>query len=170
MYRVASQTLRDAGYTHYEISNYAQAGFECRHNSVYWRNGAYYGFGMGAASYIQGQRFSRPRSRETYRQWLDRYVAQGGVLEKTALSVEDRLFETFMVGLRRTQGVNLEDLAQRFGAVWVDPVWDALQPYQEKGWVLKSEGSLRLSDPEGFLFSNTILVALWEALSAQGLG
>jgi putative oxygen-independent coproporphyrinogen III oxidase len=170
MYRVASQTLRDAGYTHYEISNYAQTGFECRHNSIYWQNASYYGFGMGAASYIQGQRFSRPRSRDTYRQWLDRYVAQGGVLEKTVLSVEDRLFETFMVGLRRTQGVNLENLAQRFGTVWVDPVWDALGPYQNKGWVLKSEGCLRLSDPEGFLFSNTILVALWEALSAQLLG
>jgi putative oxygen-independent coproporphyrinogen III oxidase len=169
MYRVASQTLRDAGYTHYEISNYAQAGFECRHNSIYWQNAAYYGFGMGAASYVEGQRFSRPRSRDTYRQWLDQYVAQEGVLEKTALSVEDRLFETFMVGLRRTQGVNLEDLAQRFGNAWVDPVWDALGPYQDKGWVLKSEGSLRLSDPEGFLFSNTILVTLWEALSAQSL-
>ncbi len=169
MYRVASQTLQGAGYAHYEISNYAQSGFECRHNSVYWRNGSYYGFGMGAASYAQGQRFSRPRSRETYRQWLDQYVAQGGVLEKTALSVEDHLFETFMVGLRRTQGVNLKDLAQRFGTVWVDPVWDALQPYLDKGWVLRSEGRLRLSDPEGFLFSNTILVALWEALSAQSL-
>jgi putative oxygen-independent coproporphyrinogen III oxidase len=169
MYRVASQTLRGAGYTHYEISNYAQAGFECRHNSVYWRNGAYYGFGMGAASYVQGQRFSRPRSRDTYRQWLDGYLAQGGVLEKTVLSAEDHLFETFMVGLRRTQGVNLKDLAQRFGTVWVDPVWDALQPYQDKGWVLRSKDCLRLSDPEGFLFSNTILVALWEALSAQVL-
>jgi coproporphyrinogen III oxidase-like Fe-S oxidoreductase len=74
-----------------------------------------------------------------------------------------------MVGLRRTQGVNLKDLAQRFGTVWVDPVWDALQPYQDKGWVLRSKDCLRLSDPEGFLFSNTILVALWEALSAQVL-
>ena len=170
MYRVASQTLQVAGYAHYEISNYAQPGFECRHNSVYWRNGAYYGFGMGAASYVQGQRFSRPRSRETYRQWLDQYIEQAGRVEQTTLSVEDQLFETFMVGLRRTQGVNLKDLAQRFGTVWVDPLWDALQPYLDEGWVLRSEGSLRLSDPEGFLFSNTILVALWEALSAQRLG
>jgi putative oxygen-independent coproporphyrinogen III oxidase len=169
MYRVASQTLQNAGYTHYEISNYAQVGFECRHNLVYWRNAAYYGFGMGAASYIQGQRFSRPRSRETYRQWLDGYIAQEGVFEKTALSVEDRLFETFMVGLRRTEGVSLEDLARRFGTVWVDPVWEAMQPYLNRGWVLRSQSSLRLSDPEGFLFSNTILVALWEALSSQVL-
>jgi putative oxygen-independent coproporphyrinogen III oxidase len=171
MYRVASQTLQTARYGHYEISNYAQPGFECRHNLVYWRNASYYGFGMGAASYVQGQRFSRPRSRETYRQWLETYIEQAGALEKTTLSIEDHLFETFMVGLRRTQGVNLKDLAQRFGTHWVEPVCKALQPYEEKGWViLRPEGTLRLSDPEGFLFSNTVLVALWEALSAQFLG
>jgi putative oxygen-independent coproporphyrinogen III oxidase len=170
MYRVASQSLQAAGYVHYEISNYAQPEFECRHNLVYWRNASYYGFGMGAASYIQGQRFSRPRSRETYRQWLETFMEQAGMFEKTTLSVEDHLFETFMVGLRRTQGVNLKDLEQRFGPGWVEPLWEALQPYQDKGWVLRMpEGSLRLSDPEGFLFSNTILVALWEALSAQSL-
>lgn len=171
MYRVASQTLQAAGYGHYEISNYAQPGFECRHNMTYWRNASYYGFGMGAASYVKGQRFSRPRTRETYRQWLDTYVEQGGALEKAVLSIEDHLFETFMVGLRRTQGVNLKDLAQRFGTHWVAPMCEALQPYQEKGWViLRPEGTLRLSDPEGFLFSNTVLVALWEALSVQSLG
>lgn len=171
MYRVASQTLQAAGYGHYEISNYAQPGFECRHNLTYWRNASYYGFGMGAASYVKGQRFSRPRSRETYRQWLETYLEQAGELEKTALSIKDHLFETFMVGLRRTQGVNLKDLAQRFGPRWVEPVCEALQPYEKKGWViLRPEGTLRLSDPEGFLFSNTVLVALWEALCAQFLG
>jgi putative oxygen-independent coproporphyrinogen III oxidase len=171
MYRMASQTLQAAGYGHYEISNYAQPGFECRHNLTYWHNASYYGFGMGAASYVQGQRYSRPRSRETYRQWLETYLEQAGELEKAVLSIEDHLFETFMVGLRRTQGVNLKDLAQRFGASWVEPVYAALQPYQEKGWaILEPEGTLRLSDPEGLLFSNTVLVALWEALSAQSLG
>jgi putative oxygen-independent coproporphyrinogen III oxidase len=172
MYRIASQALRGAGYTHYEISNYAQAGFECRHNLVYWRNGSYYGFGMGAASYGQGQRSSRPRTQQTYRQWLERYMEKGGQLEEPLTSVEDQLFETFMVGLRRTQGVNLQALALRFGSIWVEPVVRALQPFQEQGWVQygSEEGCVQLIDPEGFLFSNQILVALWEALSSEGLG
>ena len=46
---------------HYEISNYAQPGHQCRHNRVYWENRPYYGFGMGAASYVEGKRFTRPR-------------------------------------------------------------------------------------------------------------
>ncbi|MDY7021626.1 MAG: radical SAM family heme chaperone HemW, partial [Cyanobacteriota bacterium] len=51
MYRLAQKMLTQAGYTHYEVSNYAQPGYECRHNLVYWRCLPYYGFGMGAASY-----------------------------------------------------------------------------------------------------------------------
>jgi putative oxygen-independent coproporphyrinogen III oxidase len=165
MYRLASQVLPTAGYAHYEISNYAQPGFECRHNLAYWENASYYGFGMGAASYVQGQRFSRPRSRETYAQWLETYLQNEGRIEEPITTQNDHLFETFMVGLRRTQGVNLNHLRQRFGSKFIEPMLQRLQPYQAKGWViLTPEEGMRLSDPEGFLFSNTILVALWEAL------
>jgi putative oxygen-independent coproporphyrinogen III oxidase len=166
MYRLASQTLQTGGYRHYEISNYAQPGFECRHNLVYWRNASYYGFGMGAASYLQGKRFSRPRSRANYAQWLETYIEQGGYIEAPITSANDHLFETFMVGLRRTQGVALSALAQRFGTAFIEPLLQRLQPYRESGWVeLTPEDDLRLSDPEGFLFSNVILVAVWEAIA-----
>ncbi|HCF27176.1 MAG TPA: coproporphyrinogen III oxidase, partial [Cyanobacteria bacterium UBA11049] len=50
MYRLAQQTLTRAGFQHYEVSNYAKPGYQCRHNRVYWENRPYYGFGMGAAS------------------------------------------------------------------------------------------------------------------------
>jgi putative oxygen-independent coproporphyrinogen III oxidase len=166
MYRLASQTLQEAGYKHYEISNYAQSGFECRHNLVYWQNASYYGFGMGAASYVHGKRFSRPRSRESYAQWLGTYIEKGGYIEAPITSANDRLFETFMVGLRRTQGVALNALGARFGSAFIQPLLQRLKPYRENGWVeLTPEGNLRLSDPEGFLFSNVILVAVWEAIA-----
>ena len=47
MYRTAQQHLTAAGYDHYEISNYAKPGYQCRHNRVYWENRSFYGFGMG---------------------------------------------------------------------------------------------------------------------------
>jgi oxygen-independent coproporphyrinogen-3 oxidase len=68
MYVLAGEKLALAGYQHYEISNYAKPGYQCRHNRVYWENRPYYGFGMGAASYLHQQRFTRPRkSRELFR-------------------------------------------------------------------------------------------------------
>lgn len=78
MYRLARQTLTSAGYEHYEISNYARPGYQCRHNRVYWENRPYYGFGMGATSYVQRQRYSRPRQRQTYYQWVESLAAAGG--------------------------------------------------------------------------------------------
>ncbi len=169
MYRLASEMLQSAGYHHYEISNYAKPGFECRHNLVYWRNGSYYGFGMGAASYVQGQRFSRPRTRTTYGKWLQHYIAHQGCLDEPVTSHADRLFETFMLGLRRSQGVNLNALGQAFGPDAIAALRLSLGTYQAQGWVnFTSKGHLCLTDPEGFLFSNTVLVSIWETVLANG--
>jgi putative oxygen-independent coproporphyrinogen III oxidase len=74
MYRTAQQTLSSAGYEHYEISNYAKSGSQCRHNLTYWQNQSYYAFGMGAASNLEDYRFTRPRKTQEYYQW----VADGG--------------------------------------------------------------------------------------------
>ena len=79
MYQLAQQVLTSAGYEHYEISNYAQAGYQCRHNRVYWENRPYYGFGMGAASYVDGQRFTRPRKTREYYSWVQELIGSRGV-------------------------------------------------------------------------------------------
>lgn len=166
MYRTASEVLRAAGYAHYEISNYAKAGYPCAHNQTYWRNGSYYGFGMGATSYLQGQRFSRPRSRVDYAQWLTTYLQQEGRVDCPVTSPSDRLFETLMLGLRCAEGVNLKTLSQQSDRPLLDLFTDVLEPDRIKGWVeLTTEGTLRLTDPDGFLFSNSVLVSLWETLS-----
>jgi len=70
MYRLAREILTGAGYEHYEISNYARDGYQCRHNRVYWENRPYYGLGMGAASYVEGLRLTRPRKTQEYYQWV----------------------------------------------------------------------------------------------------
>ena len=75
MYQMGQQVLTSAGYEHYEISNYAQRGHQCRHNRVYWENRPYYGFGMGAASYVEGKRFTRPRKTQEYYQWVQEFMA-----------------------------------------------------------------------------------------------
>jgi putative oxygen-independent coproporphyrinogen III oxidase len=182
MYRIAQQVLTGAGYKHYEISNYALPGHQCRHNRVYWENRPYYGFGMGAASYVNGYRFTRPRTRREYYAWVQQLMNAGGVLDSPEISAADVLLETLMLGLRLAEGVSLSRLTQQFGEKTLEQIWNALQPYYRRGWVevissdgepvnlqesqkLPLIGQLRLSDPEGFLFSNTVLADLFSQIA-----
>ncbi|MDZ7994849.1 MAG: radical SAM family heme chaperone HemW [Nostoc sp. EfeVER01] len=160
MYQMGQQVLTSAGYEHYEISNYAQPGHQCRHNRVYWENRPYYGFGMGAASYVEGKRFTRPRKTKEYYQW----VQAGGVIDCDVTPPKEVLLETLMLGLRLAEGLSLATLVEAFGEAKVEEICRCLQLYFEKGWVEITEGRLRLIDPQGFLFSNVVLAELFEKL------
>ncbi|MBE9186994.1 coproporphyrinogen III oxidase [Microcoleus sp. LEGE 07076] len=198
MYRLARSILTAAGYEHYEISNYALPGYQCRHNRVYWENRPYYGLGMGAASYVQGRRLTRPRKTQEYYQWVRSISATASettpkiegetqhdiyptIEQNLPVSENDILLETLMLGLRLAEGVSLSALTQKFTQQTVDRIWHCLQPYWRQGWVeivaadraiailhsdgkLPLSGNLRLSDPEGLLFSNTILADLFSNL------
>ena len=160
MYQVGQKTLTDAGYEHYEISNYAQPRHQCQHNRVYWQNRPYYGFGMGAASYIQGKRFTRPRKTQEYYQWLK----NGAVIDCEVTPQADVLLETLMLGLRLAEGISLNSLATNFGNHQVERIQSCLQPYFAQGWVKIVGDRLRFSDPDGFIFSNVMLAKLFEKL------
>ncbi|MFN7415048.1 MAG: radical SAM family heme chaperone HemW [Dolichospermum sp.] len=160
MYQLGQKTLTDAGYKHYEISNYAQPGHQCQHNRVYWQNRPYYGFGMGAASYIQGKRFTRPRKTQEYYQWLK----NGAVIDCEVTPQADVLLETLMLGLRLAEGISLNSLATNFGNHQVERIQSCLQPYFAQGWVKIVGDRLRFSDPDGFIFSNVMLAKLFEKL------
>ncbi|HBB35271.1 MAG TPA: coproporphyrinogen III oxidase [Cyanobacteria bacterium UBA8803] len=179
MYRLAQQILTTRGYEHYEISNYALPGHQCRHNRVYWENRPYYGFGMGAASYVGGYRFTRPRTRREYYAWVQQLIEAGGILDSPELEETDVLLETLMLGLRLAEGLSLYTLKEQFGEKTLEKIRKRVQPYYQQGWVevlettngeaialpaiekLPMTGQLRLTDPEGFLFSNTVLADLF---------
>lgn len=160
MYQMGQQVLTSAGYEHYEISNYAQPGHQCRHNRVYWENRPYYGFGMGAASYVEGKRFTRVRKTKEYYQW----VQAGAVIDCDVTPPKEVLLETLMLGLRLAEGLSLAALAEAFGEEKVEEICRCLRSHFEKGWVEVAEGRLRLIDPQGFLFSNVVLAELFEKL------
>jgi oxygen-independent coproporphyrinogen-3 oxidase len=166
MYRLAQNLLTEAGYEHYEISNYAQPGYQCQHNRVYWQNLSYYGFGMGAASYTNNQRVTRPRKRREYALWVETLAQNPGNLPAEPTSSQDQLLETLMLGLRLREGLDLQAIAQRFGTLVTEKLLTVLKPFAEKGWVNDTNPArIALSDPEGFLFSNTILSRLFAELS-----
>lgn len=179
MYRLAQRFLTSHGYHHYEVSNYAQPGHQCRHNRTYWENRPCYGFGMGAASYVGQQRLSRPRTRREYRQWVEQLADQ----EPAAIAPDsplEQLHDRLMVGLRLAEGIDLSDCSE---AIW-NQLLDCLQPHIKKGWVILESTSvqvrvkttealpgrrLRLSDPEGFLFSNQVLIDIFHVFNDPAL-
>lgn len=177
MYRLAQKMLTAAGFEHYEVSNYAKPGYQCRHNRVYWENRPFYGFGMGATSYIGGDRISRPRKTREYYEWVEEEKWKQA--ESNHASSSDVLLDTLMLGLRLAKGLSIPALTQQFGQEAVTKIWQCLKPYYHKGWVavepgaiddfaaatLPSTGRIRLTDPEGFLFSNVILVSLFDELT-----
>jgi putative oxygen-independent coproporphyrinogen III oxidase len=162
MYRTAQQILSSAGYEHYEISNYAKSGSQCRHNLTYWQNQPYYAFGMGAASNLENYRFTRPRKTQEYYQW----VADGGNWRVDPTPTADRFLETLMLGLRLARGVSLQAIESEFGIDRVNSLLKCLQRYRHQGWVeivvsANKDRYLRLSDPEGLLFSNVVLTEIF---------
>jgi oxygen-independent coproporphyrinogen-3 oxidase len=161
MYSLASEKLALAGYQHYEISNYAKPGYQCQHNRVYWENRPYYGFGMGAASYLNQQRFTRPRKSQEYFAW----VKEGCVIDVEKNSFTDNLLETLMLGLRLAEGVDLQAIEANFGWEIKKTLLEVLEPHRRRNWVIfNGDSRVRLSDPEGFLFSNLVLTDLFDQL------
>ena len=103
-YSALCSVLASAGYHHYEISNFAQPGFEARHNSAYWRHVPYVGLGPGAHSFL-------PSVRKWNRPDLQSYLAaaQGGdftsVQERETLDADQLTLERIMLGLRTSNGL-----------------------------------------------------------------
>ena len=171
MYRHASNRLAAAGYAHYEISNHAQAGYESQHNLTYWRTQPFYGFGMGATSFLQQQRINRPRTRNAYYLWLRALPHTGAHPAPNPpplpSSPNDRLLETLMMGLRLQEGISLTALNAEYSPTLITQVITILHRYQKQGWTEISPDRIRLTCPEGFLFSNIILIALFQALDIE---
>lgn len=162
MYKVAHALLTRAGYRHYEISNYARPGYECRHNLTYWRNQPFYGFGMSATSYVNQWRWDRPRKIRAYMEM----VQQKNYPPPVAETINDRLFDTLMQGLRLAEGLSIAELRQNFGAATIERVSQHLSPFVSKGW-LKIDDRLRFVPLEGWLFSDVVNMSLYELLVGE---
>jgi len=104
MYEHAIETLTAHGYRHYEISNFAKPGFECRHNLVYWRNENYLGVGAGAHSHWNGQRWSNPNC-------IEQYLETAKFIRRFPAEAKPDRRETLFLGLRLLDGISTEHFA-----------------------------------------------------------
>jgi oxygen-independent coproporphyrinogen-3 oxidase len=113
-YELAQDTLAAHGYHHYEISNWAKGGYECRHNLVYWHNLPYLGIGVAAHSYIHGHRLANTTDLDSYLNAFSSNLPPAWELDEE-IGPELQLSETVILGLRLSEGVCFEGIRSRFG-------------------------------------------------------
>jgi len=105
MYEYGIDTLEDAGFDHYEISNFSRPGHRCRHNEGYWKIKSYFAIGAGASRFINGTRETNHRSTTTYIKKL--LSCDSPVAFREHLSAEASAREAVVFGLRRMEGISL---------------------------------------------------------------
>jgi len=154
MYELARTTLTGAGYVHYEVSNFARPGRECRHNLKYWTDRPFAGFGPSAWSYLDGRRFREAADLEGYLEAVARGVAP--VREAMAGAARERLQEALFAGLRLVRGVDLDRLGRSYGmADFLDGLRPALRDMEAAGLVALEGSRLRLTE-RGFPVANEV--------------
>ena len=153
LWEQACVLLREAGYEHYEISNFAREGLRSRHNLHTWQCHDYLGLGVAAHSCMDGVRFGQSRD-------MDGFLAGKDITEFTEmLTSEDRMAEFIMLGLRLSDGIDEAEFFSRFGVDFWHTYGSFCIPFIEKGLMLRSEGRVRLTEG-GFPVSNSILAEL----------
>lgn len=153
IYLWTGEYLENQGFRQYEISNYARAGKESRHNLRYWERKDYLGLGLGAASMIRNMRMSNTRDWEKYRTGCR---DPRKIREEVEFLEEPRQIEEFMfLGLRKTRGVSRKEFRRIFGKD-LDLIYEkTLKKYLENGMLQESGDRIFLSE-EGILLSNQI--------------
>jgi putative oxygen-independent coproporphyrinogen III oxidase len=152
-YDLACDHVNTAGIQQYEISNFARAGFESRHNLKYWTRQPYLGFGVDAHSMLPATdansavRFSNPDS-------LEKYIA-GEPKTRSIIDPEFALQEAFFLGLRMNGGVSLDELARSFGESAVASYSDGIADLVAARLLARENDAVRLTS-RGRLLSNEV--------------
>jgi oxygen-independent coproporphyrinogen-3 oxidase len=159
MFEQTSEFLCQAGYEHYEISNFALPGRRSRHNQVYWQRGSYLGFGAGAHSLLAdprfGSRWNNPDLPEAYLQ-----TVYSGIAPREGLSLvkeREALAEKLFLGLRLLEGVDGESFRREFGVTLEGAYPTELPGLLAEGLLEWREGHLRLTR-RGIILSNQVFI------------
>ncbi len=153
MYDHLREFLPGKGYQHYEISNFAKPGFQCRHNRTYWENREYLGLGLGAHSSMGEKRFFNAEDFKSYHQLIQ--AGEKPIAGVEVLSTKERLQESLMLGLRLTEGIDMNYLESLHGITVEHSLLMKIQEFKVQGLLKNDKGRLRLSS-SGLYLSNSV--------------
>lgn len=155
MYESTIDFLTQAGFEHYEISNFARPGARCRHNLVYWHNRPHLAIGPSAAGLVDGERYRNVPDTAQYVQ----AVAAGSTpaVERERLDPLAQARESAVLGLRLVDGLDRADFRARFGSDPCDLFADAVARHAAHGLLTVDDRALRLTR-RGLLLADAVLV------------
>ena len=153
LYKKTIERLTKKGFHHYEISNFARRGKECKHNITYWENKNTLGLGAGASSYMNGTRFKNINLPAHYiRQVKEKKIA---VEHSETLELRQAMGETIMLGLRLLQGISIPQFEKRFQISFINLFRNIISALKEKELVIIEKDYLRLSQ-KGLFWADSV--------------
>ena len=150
MYKIIEEILEENNYIHYEVSNYAKKNYQSKHNLVYWNNEEYYGFGLGSTSYLKNERRTNTKN-------LTKYLNDNYIDESDYESVETRMENEIMLGLRKLEGINLDTFKEKYH-ISLEEKYNIEKLLQEKH-LIKENNYLKINK-EYIYISNEILLKI----------
>ena len=151
-YVAACEKLQSARVEQYEISNFACEGSEARHNLKYWTRQPYFGFGVDAHSMLGSPAAEADAVRFAAHDALEKYL-NGAPLQRLIVSRQDALEETFFLGLRLNRGVDLREVAGKFGEATIEQVEPEITKLILEG-LMQRQGDFVTLTSRGRLLSN----------------
>lgn len=146
LYLFAIRELEKCGFAQYEISNFAKAGYESKHNLKYWHDEEYLGIGPAAHSFVNGKRFYYGRDIHAFLDGLEpTQDGTGGGFEEYA-----------MLALRLNEGLTESGCQSRFGKPIPPKLMEHAKKYEKNGFTICDKNGIRFT-PKGFLVSNTLI-------------
>jgi oxygen-independent coproporphyrinogen-3 oxidase len=150
MYTDMIDILKNKGFNHYEISNFALSGFESKHNLAYWHNEEYFGIGLAAHGYVNGIRYANTENIENY---INNPLAK---CSEHKVNYQETLEEGIFLGLRLIEGINLEKFKTEYNINLLENYREIIKKHISNDLMDMKEGYLKLTQ-KGILISNSIL-------------
>lgn len=154
MYEYAKKVFKDNGYNHYEISNFAKEGYECKHNLKYWEMQDYIGFGLSSSSFFENKRHTNPDSLEEYFQLIENYKYPFESI--IAEDKKDLMSEFMFLGLRKIKGINDKDFKELFNKSFFDIYKKEIEQHINNGLLIREDENIRLSN-KGLDLANYVM-------------
>ncbi len=156
MFMNGAEYLEELGYIHYEISNFARMGFQCRHNMGYWEGEDYLGLGPAASSTVDGLRWTNPTDLNAWYNGVDdgKFAFQAEILDSNT-----RLSEMVMLRLRTAKGLPLKDYQELSGRNFMQEHQNIIDALHKRKLLRIKNGHVSLTN-NGMLLSNSIIEAL----------
>lgn len=159
MYELAMDRLPAAGLDQYEVSNFARAGRRCRHNETYWANEAYFGFGVGAARYVEGRRELNKRNTADYVNTV--LAGRSPTFQSECLPPEESARETAAVQLRRVAGIVRDRFREQTGYDFDDLTAGRTKTYAAEGLLEDDGTAIRLTGRGRCLADALVVKLVW---------